>query len=59
MPDDAVDQSRRIIADVHRKLDERTAERDALQRELVDAGARQTATAEVLQVAAGMTGLLR
>ena len=32
MPDDAVDQSRRIIADLHRKLDERTAERDALQR---------------------------
>jgi GAF domain-containing protein len=39
-----------IIADLQRKLDARTAERDALQRELVDAGEQQTATAEVLQV---------
>ena len=47
----------RIIADLQRELakvrwerDERTAERDALRRELVDAVEQQTATAEVLGV---------
>ena len=39
-----------IIADLQSKLDKRTAERDALQRELVNAGEQQTATGEVLQV---------
>ena len=46
-----------VIADLQRandalrrRLDERTAERDALRHELADAGVQQTATAEVLQV---------
>ena len=48
--DDTVTVLRRTVAELHSKLDERTAERNALQRELVAAGERQTATAEVLQV---------
>jgi hypothetical protein len=48
--DDTVADLRRIAAELHSKLDERTAERDALQRELVAAGERHTATAEVFQV---------
>jgi GAF domain-containing protein len=48
--DDPVADLRRTVAELHSKLDECTAERDALQRELVAAGERQTATAEVLQV---------
>ena len=50
MSDDTVADLRRTVAELRSKLDERTAERDALQRELVAAGGRQTATAEVLQV---------
>ena len=40
----------RQLADVQKTLDEGTAERDALRRELADAREQQTATAEVLQV---------
>ncbi len=40
----------RVIANLQRQLDERTAERDALRRELADSREQQTATAEVLQV---------
>src|SRR6516164_9770 len=50
MSDDTVADLRRTVAELHSKLDERTAERDALQRELVAAGEQQTATAEILQV---------
>ena len=50
MCDDPVADLRRTVAELHSKLDERTAEGDVLQRELVAAGKRQTATAEVLQV---------
>jgi len=41
---------RQIIADLQRQLNESIAERDALQRQLADAGAQQAATAEILQV---------
>jgi hypothetical protein len=37
-----------VIANLRRQLDERTAERDALRRELTDSREQQTATAEVL-----------
>src|SRR6266404_4513146 len=50
MLDDTVAAPWQIIADLQRKLDARTAECDALQRELVNAGEQQTATGEVLQV---------
>jgi hypothetical protein len=39
-----------VIANLQQQLDERTAERDALGRELADSRDQQTATAEVLQV---------
>src|SRR5262249_49299193 len=39
-----------VITNLQRELDERTAERDALRRELADTREQQTATAEVLQV---------
>src|SRR5262249_45905974 len=48
-PEDVSDPQQ-IIADLQRQLDERTAEREALRRELADAREQQTATAEVLQV---------
>ena len=35
----------RVIANLQRQLDERTAERDALRRELADSKEQQTATA--------------
>jgi class 3 adenylate cyclase/predicted component of type VI protein secretion system len=38
------------MANLQHQLDERTAERDALQRELADTREQQTATTEVLQV---------
>src|SRR5215469_8023832 len=41
---------RQVIANLQRQLDERTAERDALRRELADSREQHTATAEVLQV---------
>jgi GAF domain-containing protein len=41
---------RQVISNLQYQLDERTAERDALRRELADAREQQTATAEVLQV---------
>ena len=56
MSDDTVADLRRTVAELHSKLDERTAERDALQRELDAAGERQTATAEVLKVINSSTG---
>src|SRR5215472_13186349 len=46
----ALADPQQVIANLQRQLDERTAERDALRRELSDAGEQQTATAEVLQV---------
>jgi GAF domain-containing protein len=54
-PDGKLADPDQIIADLKRQeckaeLDQETAERDALQRELVDAGEQQAATAEVLQV---------
>jgi hypothetical protein len=39
-----------VIANLQQQLDERTAERDPLRRELANAREPQTATAEVLQV---------
>ena len=56
MSDGTVADLRRTVAELHSKLDERTAERDALQRELVAACERQTATAEVLQVISSSPG---
>ena len=57
MPDGTLADHDQIIANLKRQLaecraelDQGTAERDALQRELVDAGEQQVATGEVLQV---------
>src|SRR3954449_7410028 len=57
MPDDTVGQPSQIIADLQRKLEQRTAElsastaeREAYKAERDEALARQVATAEVLQV---------
>src|SRR5215467_9675233 len=49
-PDQTIANLQRQLAECKAELDQRIAERDALQRELVDAGERQIATAEVLQV---------
>jgi hypothetical protein len=49
-PDQIIANLKRQLAECKVELDQRTAERDALQRELVDAGEQQTATAEVLGV---------
>src|SRR6516225_4237996 len=49
-PDQIIANLKRQLAKCKAELDQRTAERDALQRELVDAGEQQAATAEVLQV---------
>jgi GAF domain-containing protein len=56
-PDGKLADPEQIIANLNRQLakrqaelDQRIAERDALQRELVDAGQQQTATADVLRV---------
>ncbi len=49
-PDQISANLKRQLAECKVELDQRTAERDALQRELVDAGDQQAATAEVLQV---------
>ena len=46
----ALADPQQVNANLRRQLDERTAERDALRRELADASEQQTATAEVLQV---------
>jgi GAF domain-containing protein len=46
----ALADPQQVIANLQRQLDERTAERDALRRELADAREQQTATTEVLQV---------
>jgi len=50
MSDDTVADLRPAVAEPQRELDDRTAERDALQRELIGAGEQQTAAAEVLRV---------
>ena len=49
-PDQTIANLQRQLAECKAELDQRTAERDALQRELVDSGEYQIATAEVLQV---------
>jgi signal transduction histidine kinase len=46
----ALTDPQQVIAQLQQQLDERTAERDALRRELADAREQQTATGEVLQV---------
>src|SRR5215469_4183901 len=46
----ALTDPEQVIVNLQQQLDERTAERDALRRELADARDQQTATAEVLQV---------
>jgi two-component system, NtrC family, sensor kinase len=46
----ALADPQQVIANLQRQLDERTAERDSLRRELADSREQQTATAEVLQV---------
>src|SRR5215472_11727507 len=46
----ALADPQQAIADLQQQLAARTAERDALRRELADAREEQTATAEVLQV---------
>ena len=46
----ALADPQQVIVNLQQQLDERTAERDALRRELADARDQQTATAEVLQV---------
>src|SRR6516225_8981876 len=48
--ENALADPQQVVANLQRQLDERTAERDALRRELADAREQQTATAEVLQV---------
>src|SRR5215472_12936795 len=49
-PDQIIANLKRQLAECKAELDQRTVERDSLQRELVDAGEQQAATAEVLQV---------
>src|SRR5215831_3800285 len=46
----ALADPQQVIANLQQQLDERTAERDALRRELADSREQHTATAEVLQV---------
>ena len=46
----ALADPQQVIANLQHQLDERTAERDALRRELADAREQQTAAAEMLQV---------
>src|ERR1700746_531516 len=46
----ALADPQQVIANLQQQLDERTAEREALRRELADSREQQTATAEVLQV---------
>jgi len=41
----ALADPQQVIANLQRQLDERTAERDALRRELADSKEQQTATA--------------
>ena len=49
-PDQIIANLKRQLAECKAELDQETAERDALLRELVHAGEQQAATAEVLQV---------
>jgi signal transduction histidine kinase len=49
-PDQIIANLQRQLAECKAELDQRTAERDALQRELVASGEHHIATAEVLQV---------
>ena len=46
----ALADPRQVMANLQQQLDERTAERDALRRQLADSREQQTATTEVLQV---------
>src|SRR6516225_5342846 len=46
----ALADPRQVMANLQQQLDERTAERDALRRQLADSREQQTATAEVLRV---------
>src|SRR5215510_974393 len=49
-PDQIIANLNRRLAECEAELDQGAAERDALRRELVDAGEQQAATAKVLQV---------
>jgi GAF domain-containing protein len=49
-PDTRSADPQQMIADLQRQLDERTAERDALRRQLADSIEQQTATVEVLGI---------
>jgi len=57
-PESTSPDPQQVIADLEGRLAERTAERDALQRELAAAAEQQTASAEVLQVISSSAGNL-
>src|SRR5262245_36916547 len=55
-PDQIIADLKRQLAECKAELNQETAERDAHERELVDAGVRQAATAEVLQIITSSRG---
>ena len=55
-PESTFSNPQQIIADLERRLAERTAERDALLGELAVAAEQQTASADVLQVINSSSG---